>query len=152
MKPITQAVDKMQRENTVESYFASILPTLCAIQRKLASFTATHTASLVSALQTGLQKRFGDILNFDDVHNNNNKMKAFVVAAVAHPYFKVRRMSTSLRRVAEDLFLAEVTRLGESCCRPQANDKADTSEDLYSFTTQTLRLLTLDKRLNLSSF
>jgi len=35
--------------------------------------------------------------------------------------------------VAEDLFLAEITRLGESCCRPQANDKADTSEDFYSF-------------------
>jgi len=131
-KTITQAVDKMQRENAVESYFGSILPTLRAIQRKLASFTPTHTASLVSALQTGLQKRFGDILNFDDVHNNN-KMKAFVVAAVAHLYFKVRWMSTSLRTVAEDLFLAEVTRLGESCCRPQANDKADTSEDFYSF-------------------
>jgi len=42
----------------------------------------------VSALQTGLRKRFDDILNVDDVHNNN-KMKAFVVAAVAHPYFKV---------------------------------------------------------------
>jgi len=70
MKPITQALDKMQGENTVESYFGSILPALCVIQRKLASFTPTHTASLVSALQTGLQKRFGDILNFDDVHNN----------------------------------------------------------------------------------
>jgi len=39
-------------------------------------------------------------------------MKAFVVAAVAQPYFKVRWLSTSLRKVAEDLFLAEVTRLG----------------------------------------
>jgi len=55
------------------------------------------------------------------------------VAAVAHPYFKVRRLSTSLRKVAEHLFLAEVTRLGESCCRPQASDKADTSDDFYSF-------------------
>ena len=35
--------------------------------------------------------------------------------------------------MSEDLFLAEVTRLGESCSKPQANDKADTSEDLYSF-------------------
>jgi len=132
MKPITEAVDNMQGENTVESYFGSILPTR-VIQRKLSSFTSTYTASLVSALQAGLQKRFGDILNFDDVHNNNNKMKAFVVAAVAHLYFKVRRLSTSLRKMAEDLFLAEVIRLGESCCRPQANDKADTSEDFYSF-------------------
>ena len=38
-----------------------------------------------------------------------------------------------MRKVAEDLFLAEVTRLGESCCRPQASDKADTSDDFYSF-------------------
>jgi len=44
----------------------------------------------MSALQAGLQKRFVDILSFDDVHNNNNnKIKAYVVAAVAHPYFKV---------------------------------------------------------------
>jgi len=35
MKPIKQALDKMQGENTVESYFGSILPTLCVIQRKL---------------------------------------------------------------------------------------------------------------------
>jgi len=60
------------------------------------------------------------------------------VAAVAHPYFKVWWLSTSLRKVAEDLFLAEVTRLGESCCRPQANDKADTSEDFYSFSMHAL--------------
>ena len=86
----------------------------------------------MSALQTGLQKRFGDILNFDDVLKNN-KMKAFVVAAVAHPYFKVRWLSTSLRMMAEDLFLAKVTGLGGSCCRPQANDKADSSEDFYRF-------------------
>jgi len=33
-----------QGENTVESYFGSILPTLHAIQRKLESFTPTHTA------------------------------------------------------------------------------------------------------------
>jgi len=68
-------------------------------------------------------------VNFDDVHNN--KMKAFVVATVAHPYFKVRWLSSSLRKVAEELFLAEVNQLGESCCRLQA--KADTSEDFYSF-------------------
>jgi len=105
---------------------------VCHTEEAIASFTRTHTTSLVSALQTGLQKRFDEILNFDDVHNNN-KMKAFVVAAVAHPYFKVRWLSTSLRKVAEDLFLAEVTRLGESCCRPQANEKADISEDFYSF-------------------
>jgi len=35
--------------------------------------------------------------------------------------------------VAEYLFLTEVTRLGESCFRPPAYDKADTSEDFYSF-------------------
>jgi len=114
MKPITQAFDKMQGEYI-----------LCVIQRKLASFTPTHTASFVSAC-------IGGLVNFDDVHNNN-KIKAFVVATVAHPYFKVRWLSSSLRKVAEELFLAEVTRLGESCCRPQAYDKADTSEDFYSF-------------------
>ena len=78
-------------------------------------------------------------MNFDDVHKNN-KMKAFVVAAVAHPYFKVRWLSTSLRKLAEDL------------CHTEANDKADTSEYFYKAsvcTIQTLRLLTLDARLKL---
>jgi len=45
IKPITLAVDKMQGENTVESYFGSILKTLCVIQRMVASFTPTDTAS-----------------------------------------------------------------------------------------------------------
>jgi len=57
------------------------------------------------------------------------------VAVVARPYVKVRWLSTSLRKVAEYLSLAEVTRLAESCCRPQANDKADISEDFYRFST-----------------
>jgi len=37
MKPITQAVDKMLGENTVEAYFGSIRKTLCVIQRKFGS-------------------------------------------------------------------------------------------------------------------
>ena len=90
----------------------------------------------MSALQTGLLKRSGDILNVDGVHNNN-KMKAFIIATVAHPYFKVRRclVSTPLKKmVVEDLFLLMSLDMGwESCCRPQANDKADTSEDFYIF-------------------
>ena len=88
---------------------------------------------------------------------NNNKIKAFVVAAVAHPYFEVRWLSAPLRKVAEDLFLAEVTRLGESYCRPQASDKADTSEDFYSFSvhesdSEVADSVTLDARLKLFSF
>ena len=58
-------------------------------------------------------------------------MKAFVVAVVAQPYFKVRRLSASLWKVAEDLPVAEVFRLGESCCRPQSNEMADTGGDFY---------------------
>jgi len=45
---------------------------------------------------------------------------------------------------------------GESCCRPQASDKADTGEDFYSFSMHDadseFALLRLDARLKLSSF
>ena len=55
---------------SVELYFGSILSTLCHTPE--ASIIHTNSYSQLSVgLQTGLQKRFGDILNFDDVHNNN---------------------------------------------------------------------------------
>jgi len=52
----------MQGENTVDSYFGAVLPTLHDIKRKFNSFVPKHPEALVSSLLSGLQQRFGDIL------------------------------------------------------------------------------------------
>jgi hypothetical protein len=54
MEPITQALDKLQGELSVESHFGAVLPKIFVIMRMLDSFTPTHAVSLVSALQTSL--------------------------------------------------------------------------------------------------
>jgi hypothetical protein len=131
MRPISQALDKLQGENTVESYFGSVLPTISAVQRKLSSFTSTHASSLVSALQTGILKRFGDILNFESMATNN-KLKAFVVAAVSHPFFKVRWLY-SHRNLAEELFTIEVMRIGDSRSSQESACASQTVTDFYGF-------------------
>lgn len=132
MRPISQALDKLQGEFTMESFFGSVLPTLSVIQRKLASFTPVHTGRLVSALQAGMDKRFGDILNYECMATNN-KLKAFVVAAVSHPFFKVRWLLQTHRNQAEELFTAEVTRIGDSSRSSSESNHADNSSDFYGF-------------------
>ena len=113
MTPITTALDKLQGESTTESHFGAILPTLTTIQRKLSSFTPTLTVSLMTALQAGIQNRFGDILNLDDM--TNSKTKSLIVAAVAHPFFKVRWIHSAQQKLmAQDLFVSEVVRIGEN--------------------------------------
>ena len=87
MRPISQALDKLQGEKTAESFFGSVLPTISVVQRKLASFTASHTGSLVSALQKGVQMRFGDITNYDTMATNN-KLKAFYRCCSFSPFFQ----------------------------------------------------------------
>jgi hypothetical protein len=73
----------------------------------------------VSALQSGLIKRFGDILSFDDFRGNS-KIKALVIASTSHPYFKLRWCpSDHIKQQVEELFLEEVVRLN-SCT--QANE------------------------------
>lgn len=132
MRPISQALDKLQGEFTMESFFGSVLPTLSVIQRKLASFTPVHTGRLVSALQAGMDERFGDILNYECMATNN-KLKAFVVAAVSHPFFKVRWLLQTHRNQAEELFTAEVTRIGDSSRSSSESNHADNSSDFYGF-------------------
>ena len=77
MRPISQALDKLQGENTVDAYFGSVLPILCVTQKKLASLTPTHTTSLVTALQTGMKNRFDDILNFDEMSKCGSRRHLF---------------------------------------------------------------------------
>ena len=131
MKPIAQALDKLQGENTPEAYFGSILPTLHAIQRRLSSVSSTYTASLITALQSGMQKRFGDILKFEDM-GVNLKIKTFVIASVSHPYFKVRWLPLMHRRMAEELFVGEIMRLNETNSHT-ANLATASSGDFYGF-------------------
>jgi len=132
MRPISQALDKLQGENTVDAYFGSVLPTLCVIQKKLASFTPTHTTSLVTALQRGMKGRFDDILNFDEMATSR-KQKALVLAAVSHPFFKLRWLPSSYRKQAEQVFLCEVVHLAETGTRPNTSEASSSSTDFYGF-------------------
>ena len=94
----------------------------------------------MSALQSGLIKRFGDILSFDDFRGNS-KIKALVIASTSHPYFKLRWCpSDDIKQQVEELFLEEVVRLN-SCT--QANETVSQhnagilSDDFYGFASET---------------
>jgi len=55
-------------------------------------------------------------------------------------------------KLAEDLFVVEVIRLGESCCRGQSNEMTDTSGDLLICASLKMRLQTLHAQLKHFSF
>lgn len=133
MHPVAIALDKMQGENTVDSYFGAILPTLHAIKRKLDSFVPKHTEALLRALQSGLQKRFGDILSLEDFRGSSNR-KALLVASVSHPYFKLRWLPTiELQQVAEDLFLLELVRMNAAETTATQSTVPVETDDFYGF-------------------
>ena len=133
MQPVATALDKMQGENTVDSYFGAVLPTLHAIKRKFNSFVPKHTEALVSSLLAGLHLRFGYILSLDDFCGNTRK-KALLIASVAHPYFKLRWLPTAeLQQVAEDLFLVELVRVNSAENTVNQPTASAESDDFYGF-------------------
>lgn len=85
MQPIAVALDKLQGEKNI--FFGHILPTLYTVQMKLQTMLhkpLKYSEPLLTTLLQGMQKRFGKELSFSCAVSDK------IVAAVSHPYFKLR--------------------------------------------------------------
>lgn len=140
MSPIAIALDKMQGENTIDSYYGAVLPALLAIKKRLDAFAPKHTEPLISVLQSGLMKRFGDILSLDNIQIITSKQKALIIATTSHPFFKLRWCpNEEMKPFVQDLFLQEVVRvnrvsqLNESTSL-DASSSAQSDDEFYGFT------------------
>ncbi len=106
MQPLAVALDLLQGENNTEAFFGAILPTVMSLRKKLDAAAAAddikHCKPLVKALQQGLENRFPNLLSFDSALNGGQQ---YIVAAVCHPFFKLRWLNENDKSAAEELFL-----------------------------------------------
>ena len=118
--PIRTSLDKLQGDKSQEAYFGAVLPTPNVVKHRLDSSVTEHYSALLNALIVGFNNRSGGFLKFDDILTNSKK-QSVVLAALSHPYFKLRWLTDrGDKKIAEELFLAECQKLnaGASDFRP----------------------------------
>ena len=87
--PIALALDRLQGQKSESmAFIGALIPTLMTVKQKLTGFTQSpnlrHWHPMASAMLAGLERRFGHLLNLEPA------AKDYIIAAVSHPYFKLR--------------------------------------------------------------
>jgi hypothetical protein len=82
---------------------------LSRVKRRFESSVPKHCSALMlNALHAEFERRFGDLLTFDDILTNS--LKHSLMLTVSHPYFKLRWLTNSGdKKIAGALFLASAT-------------------------------------------
>jgi hypothetical protein len=99
MAPIAVAIDRLQGDNV---YFGDVFPTLHTVQQKLQDLqqkSLKHAKKFAESMLTSLKTRFEGHLSFSE-HNASR-----IIAAVSHPYFKMRWVPDDKKDFCRDLFL-----------------------------------------------
>jgi hypothetical protein len=110
MQPVAIALDKLQGEK--EAYFGQILPTLHMLVTKLRAMQLMplkHCEPLVAALLDGMEKRFEKELTFRGSSSNK------IVAAISHPFFKMRWLPDDQKNRCRELFIQTVRDCEQKC-------------------------------------
>lgn len=120
MQPIAISLDKLQGEK--EAFYGHIMPTLHMLMQKLTAMQnkiLVHCQPLVTALLDGMQRRFDKELTFSGSVSNK------IVAAISHPYFKMRWVPDDKKDSCRELFIQTV----RTCSLTYSTtDNAETNE------------------------
>jgi hypothetical protein len=138
LRPIATALDRLQGDKSESmSYMGALMPTLLTVQQKLAEISQSQSLvfckPLANALLDGLQKRFGHLLSFDSAAND------YIIAAVAHPFFKLRWIPDGYVEQCRLLFVR--TRVATDVSRStefEANSvtQSQHGDDFFTFATR----------------
>ncbi|XP_039308814.1 uncharacterized protein LOC120358484 [Solenopsis invicta] len=121
VKPIAEALDRLQGEKNC--FYGELLPILLQTQKKLQNLQLRHLKyceKLVIVLLQGLNKRFSDYFNFSSQANDA------ILAAVSHPFFKLRWVPKEKRNNVKDLLVNEAESL--LSYMPKTRDSTNTSD------------------------
>jgi hypothetical protein len=122
MQPIAISLDKLQGEK--EAFYGHIMPTLHMLMQKVKAMQnkiLVHCQPLVTALLDGMQSRFDKELTFSGSVSNK------IVAAISHPYFKMRWIPDDKKDSCRELFIQTV----RACSSTYSTaDNAETHEHL----------------------
>jgi hypothetical protein len=125
MQPVAVALDKLQGQN--DSFFGHVLPTLHTVKNKLTTMLQKHmkySEPLLNALLQGMEKRFGMELSLSGAVADK------IIAAVAHPFFKLRWLPDDKKDQCRQLFVEAVRKLDEQSTN--AGDGVSASSKLRS--------------------
>ena len=114
MQPVAVALDKMQGEKT--AYFGHILPTLHMLVTKLKTMQhkiLVYCEPLVVVLLEGLERRFQKELSFSGSTSDK------IVAAISHPFFKLRWLPEDKRDSCCELCMQTVRN-----CEPSSDSSS----------------------------
>ncbi|XP_077262566.1 uncharacterized protein LOC143897632 [Temnothorax americanus] len=106
VKPIAEALDRLQGEKNC--FYGELLPVLLQTQKKLQKLQLGHLkycAKLVVVLLEGLNKRFSNYFDFSYQVNDA------ILAAVSHPFFKLRWVPKDKRNYVKELLVNEAESL-----------------------------------------
>ncbi|XP_062975027.1 uncharacterized protein LOC134393928 [Elgaria multicarinata webbii] len=133
MSPMATALDKLQADEAVESFYGAVLPMVLVLKCRLESVSPKYTSCLADELKRELQKQFGHMLTLDAAVSSKST-RPLVIASVSHPFFKLRWLqSLDDKEMARELFLQELLRcdalakLGSQAAMPKA------ATDFYGF-------------------
>ena len=112
MKPVATALDKLQSET--DYYFGFYAPTIYQTFRRLNGIITNSsgrrfTVPLAKALKQGVLTRFKEICELD---LNTSASRHVILAAVTHPYFKLRWLPQSSHDDVKKLLLDEAKSKG----------------------------------------
>ncbi len=137
MTPVAVALDKLQSDS---AFYGNLFPTLYTVVLKLESFQhLTHANEFAAALLESFKQRFEVQLTF----NASNAKR--IVAAVTHPYFKLRWIPEDRINLCRTLFInaakAEAARIADknavSGAIPAISQFASTDGDFFLFDVAT---------------
>jgi hypothetical protein len=101
MGPLAMALDKLQGEKSC--FLGYVAPTIIALRLKLIQFThLVYCKRLAHLLIVSLEKRFSYLFDLE-----NSKSKAFILASISHPKFKLSWAPVRYLSLCKKLFISE---------------------------------------------
>ena len=87
--PVAVALDRLQGQKSESmSFMGALIPTLLTVKQKLTDLTVSpsirHCLPMAMVVLHALNRRFGMLINLQSEAND------YIIAAVSHPYFKLR--------------------------------------------------------------
>ncbi|KYN04952.1 hypothetical protein ALC62_04168 [Cyphomyrmex costatus] len=126
VKPIAEALDRLQGKKNC--FYGELLPILLQTQKSLQKLQHRHLkycAKLVIVLLEGLYKRFSDYFDF------SSRINDAILAAVSHPFFKLRWVPKERKNSVKELLINEAESLLNSV--PKTHNSINISEVTSSF-------------------
>lgn len=120
MEPLALALDKLQGEKSC--FLGFVAPTIIALRLKLIQFThLLYCKKLANLLIVSLEKRFTCVFDLE-----HPKSKAFILASISHPKFKLSWAPVRSLSLCKKLFISKCDLLNSI---ESTNSGANNSDD-----------------------